>query len=343
MRWRQLKLYRFFWAFGLIIFSLVTGVVAYQVLEGYTLAEAFYMTVITVSTTGFAEVHPLSPEGRLFTSVYILANIGLLAYTVSVVSTYLFEGELRSIWKNYMNEREIKSFSGHVIVCGYGRNGSKATRDLLASGERIVVIEQNQELIAAGEPLQEGKLNFLLGDATEDLLLEQAGVRHAKALISTLPKDADNVFVALTARGLNPKLEIIARASEKTTEQKLFRAGANHVVMPDEIGGSHMASLITQPQVIHFLSLLNGSGPNKMHLEEVHLDQLAKDLRDLTIRELDLRNRTGATLIGLNRHGSEFLVSPDADTRLQAGDVLILLGSRGQIEAFTKIFAGSRV
>jgi voltage-gated potassium channel len=339
MKWRQLKLYRLFWSFGLIFFSLVAGTVIYQLLEGYTFLEAFYMTVITVSTTGFAEVHPLSPQGQLFTAFYILVNIGILAYTISVISTYLFEGELRSIWKSYMNEREIKNFSGHVIVCGYGRNGSKATRDLLASGESIVVIEKNQELFS-GEPRPEGVLRFLAGDATEDLLLEQAGVCQAKALISTLPEDADNVFVALTARGLNPNLAIIARASKKTTEQKLFRAGANHVVMPDEIGGSHMASLITQPQVIHFLSLLNGAGPKKMHLEEVHMHQLDPDLQGLTIRELNLRNSAGATLIGLNRHGSEFLVSPDAETRLQAGDILILLGAPGQIEAFTTIFSG---
>ncbi|WP_205502659.1 potassium channel family protein [Rufibacter psychrotolerans] len=338
MRWRHLKLHRFLWAFGLIIASLITGVGAYHVLEGYSLADAFYMTVITISTTGFMEVQPLSPEGRLFTSIYILVNIGIIAYTVSVVTTYLFEGELRSIWKNYMNEREIKRFSDHVIVCGFGRNGSKATRDLLAQGERLVVVESNPELITDSS-LGQGRLNYLHGDATEDELLERAGVRQAKALITTLPKDADNVFVALTARGLNPHLQIIARASEKTTRQKLLRAGANYVVMPDEIGGSHMASLITQPEVIHFLELLNGTGPNRMHLEEVHLDRLNQDVRGLSVRELDLRNRTGATLIGINRNGSEFLVSPDADTCLQAGDVLILLGSPAQIMTFTRLFS----
>ncbi|ALI98217.1 potassium channel family protein [Rufibacter tibetensis] len=337
MKWRQLKLYRFIWAFWLIVASMVTGVVGFQLLEGYTLEEAFYMTVITISTTGFQEVHPLSTRGRLFTAFYLLVNLGIITYTVSVLTTYLFEGELRSIWKNYMNEREIKRFTGHVIVCGFGRNGSKATRDLLACGERIVVIEQNADLFNS-KPEGDGKLNCLTGDATDDELLIRAGVQQAKALISTLPKDADNVFVALTARGLNPDMQIIARASEKTTEQKLKRAGANYVVMPDEIGGSHMASLITQPEVIHFLELLNGTGPKKMHLEEVHLDQLHQDLRGLSIRELDLRNRTGATLIGLNRNGSEFLVSPDGDMRLQAGDILILLGSQAQIEKFTKLF-----
>ncbi|MBC3539894.1 potassium channel family protein [Rufibacter sediminis] len=337
MKWRLLRLNRFIWAFGLILTSLVVGVGTYRFMEGYTLAEAFYMTVITISTTGFQEVHPLSSKGRIFTSFYLLINLGIIAYTVSVLTTYLFEGELRAIWQNYMNEREIKRFSGHVIVCGYGRNGARATNDLLASGERIVVIERNPE-VTLHKRHHDEKLNLLTGNATEDEMLEKAGVRQAKALISTLPTDADNVFVALTARGFNPDLQIIARASEKTTEQKLLRAGANYVVMPDEIGGSHMASLITQPEVIHFLELLNGTGPNKMHLEEVHLNELREDLRGLSIRELDVRNRSGATLIGLNRNGSEFLVSPDADTCLQAGDVLILLGSPSQIQTFSQLF-----
>ncbi|MBA9075451.1 potassium channel family protein [Rufibacter quisquiliarum] len=335
--WQQLKLYRLFWATGLVVTSLLTGVAAYMLLERYTLLEAFYMTVITVSTVGFQEVHPLSPEGRLFTSIYLLLNLAIIAYTVSVITTYLFEGELRTIWKTYMNEREIQRYSGHVIVCGFGRNGQKATRDLLASQEQIVVIETNVDLLA-GKHLISNSLHYLTGDATEDELLERAGVRQAKALITTLPKDADNVFVTLTARGLNPSLQIIARASEKTTEQKLIRAGANYVVMPDEIGGSHMASLITQPEVIHFLELLNGTGPNKMHLEEVHLNRLQRDLEGLSIRELDVRNRTGATLIGLNRNGSEFLVSPDADICLQADDVLILLGTSPQISMFQQLF-----
>ncbi|GGK65061.1 TrkA family potassium uptake protein [Rufibacter glacialis] len=337
MNWRRLKLYRFMWAFWLIIASLVTGMYGYHTLEGYTWSEAFYMTVITISTTGFQEVHPLSSTGQIFTSIYILVNLGIITYTVSVVTTYLFEGELRALWKNYMNEREIKRFTDHVIVCGYGRNGSKATRDLLACGERIVVIEKNQALLA-GKSNGQDKLSFLSGDATEDELLIKAGVQQAKSLISTLPKDSDNVFVTLTARGLNPKLQIISRASEKTTEQKLKRAGANYVVMPDEIGGSHMASLITQPEVIHFLELLNGTGPNKLHLEEVHLDRLHQDLRGLSIKELDLRNLTGATLIGLNRNGKEFLISPEVEIRLQAGDILILLGSRAQMKRFAQLF-----
>lgn len=339
--WRQLKLHRLFWALGLVLASLVVGVLSYRVLEGYTVLEAFYMTVITVATVGFQEVRPLSEQGRLFTSFYILFNLGIIAYTVSVITTYLFEGELRSIWKTYMNEREIQRFSGHVIVCGFGRNGQKATRDLLASQEQLVVIEQNQDLFSA-RPMGQKGLNYLPGDATEDELLERAGVRQAKALITTLPKDADNVFVTLTARGLNPNLQIIARASEKTTEQKLIRAGANHVVMPDEIGGSHMASLITQPEIIHFLELLNGSGPHKMHLEEVHLDRLQQDLQGLSIRELDVRNRTGATLIGLNRSGNEFLVSPDAEVCLQPGDVLILLGTSHQINTFGQLFKAEK-
>ncbi|OON70376.1 hypothetical protein B0919_04870 [Hymenobacter sp. CRA2] len=321
----------------LTVLSLGIGLAGFMIIEGYTFMEAFYMTIITVSTTGFGEVKPLSGGGRLFVSLYIMYNLVVVAYLVSVLTQYLFDGELRTLFKMFMTDQEIRHIQGHVIVCGFGRNGSKAFHELRANGAKVIIIEQNQELMRAhAEALGDAAVPVICGDATADDTLRQAGIERARALISALPKDADNVFVTLTARELNPQLKIIARASLKTSETKLLRAGADSVVMPDEIGGSHMANLVMRPEVIRFLEMISGLGPNRLRLEELDYQDLRPELRGRSIRELDVRSRTGATVIGLKDRTGQFQVSPAADFRPGSGDVLLLLGTDEQIMAVVR-------
>jgi voltage-gated potassium channel len=335
--WKRANLSRLMLAIILTVLSLGIGMAGFMIIEGYTLMEAFYMTIITVSTTGFGEVKPLSAGGRLFVSLYIMYNLVVVAYLVSVLTQYLFDGELRNLFKMFMTDQEIRHIQGHVIVCGFGRNGSKAFHELRANGARVVIIEQSQELMrAAAEVLGDAAVPVVFGDATADETLRQAGIERARALISALPKDADNVFVTLTARELNPNLKIIARASAKTSESKLLRAGADSVVMPDEIGGSHMANLVMRPEVIRFLEMISGLGPNRLRLEELAYQDLQPELRGRSIRELDVRSRTGATVIGLKDHTGHFQVSPAADFRPTPGDVLLLLGTDEQIMAVVR-------
>ncbi|WP_262386008.1 potassium channel family protein [Hymenobacter sp. BT491] len=336
--WKRANLNRFFLALLLAVVSFAAGVVGFMSIEGFSFVDAFYMTMITVSTVGFGELHPLSPDGRLFVSFYIFFNLLVIAYLVSVLTTYIFDGELRTIFKMFRTDQEIRSFEGHVIVCGFGRNGSKACSELVASGARVVVVEQNQDLLRAASENGERSLPSVFGDATSDETLLMAGVERARALITALPKDADNVFVALTARELNPNIKIIARASLKTSESKLLRAGADSVVMPDEIGGSHMANLVMRPEVIRFLEMINGLGPNKLRLEELSFKELRRELQGRSIRELDVRSRTGATVIGLKHFSGEFEISPSADTRPAPGDVLLLLGTEAQIATLVAQF-----
>ena len=335
---KQLNLSRLWLALGLLVFSFAVGVAGFMGIEKYPFVDAFYMTVITASTVGFGEVHPLSDAGRLFTSFYILFNLLVVAYLVSVLTTYIFDGELRHLFRMIRADQEIKSFRDHVIVCGFGRNGYKAYDELRLSGTRAVVVEQDQALLTAvtgaGHPIP-----AVFGDATTEATLRQAGIERARALITALPKDADNVFVALTARELNPDLLIIARASARSSVSKLLSAGANSVVMPDEIGGSHMANLIIRPEVIKFLDMISGLDPNKLRLEELTFAELKPTLRGQSIRELDLRSRTGATVIALRQGESgELQVSPAADYRPGAGDVLLVLGNESQIQALHKQF-----
>ena len=333
---KQLNFNRLWLALGLLAFSFTVGVGGFMMLEEFSFIDAFYMTVITASTVGFGEVHPLSDGGRLFTSFYILFNLLVVAYLVSVLTTYIFDGELRHLFRMIRADQEIKSFRNHVIVCGFGRNGYKAYDELRLSGTRAVVVEQNQALlVATNEHLaRDQQILAVFGNATLDSTLRQAGIEHARALITTLPSDADNVFVALSARELNPHITIIARASARSSVSKLMSAGANSVVLPDEIGGSHMANLVIRPEVIRFLDMISGLDPNKLRLEELPFGELRPSLRGRSIRELDVRSRTGATVIALRREAdNELVVSPAADYRPAAGDVLLVLGNEEQIQA----------
>ncbi|MBJ6109357.1 potassium channel protein [Hymenobacter sp. BT523] len=342
---RQLNINRLLLAIVLTGLSLIFGMTGFMVIEHYHPVDAFYMTVTTIATVGFGEIHPFSHAGRLFVSFYILYNLVVVAYLVSVMSSFIFDGELRKIYNMIRTDQEIKRFSGHVIVCGFGRNGRRAYQELRANGARVVVIESDQELMKSitsgstgedydGDGLPGGGIYTVFGDATTDLVLKQAGVERASALITSLPKDADNVFVALSARALNPRLKIIARASLKTSESKLLSAGADSVVMPDEIGGSHMAKLVVRPEVIRFLDLISGLSADKLRLEEMSFEQLRRDLHGRSIRELDVRSITGATIIGMRTAAGSLMVSPPVDYVPAPGDVLLVLGSEEQIETF---------
>ncbi|MBX0289878.1 potassium channel protein [Hymenobacter sp. HSC-4F20] len=329
--WHRFNLSRFVGALVLTAFSFAVGVVGFMWIEKFTFVDAFYMTMITVSTVGFGELHPLSPPGRLFVSLYIFFNLLMLAYLLSVLTTYIFDGGLRTMFSMLRNDQAIRGYAGHVIVCGFGRNGRKAYHELRASGADVVVVEQNEALVKEDTDATGEAIPAVFGDATLDETLRAAGVARARALITALPKDADNVFVALTARELSPDITIIARASLKSSEPKLLRAGADSVVMPDEIGGSHMANLITRPEVIRFLDMISGLGPNKLRLEELRYEELRPEWRGRSIRELDIRSRTGATVIGLKHQVGGFTVSPAADTVPDPGDVLLFLGTDAQI------------
>ncbi|GAB2479614.1 potassium channel protein [Hymenobacter qilianensis] len=336
--WKRLNLNRLLFALLLTVISLGTGIIGFIAIEGYSLLDALYMTMITVSTVGYGEVHPLSSAGRLFVSIYIFFNLLVVAYLLSVLTTYIFEGGLLNAFAMFRSDQEISHLEGHVIVCGFGRNGSKAYDELRASGTQVVIIELDEVLLKTAAEISKTTLLSVLGDATDDNTLRAAGVDRARALITALPKDTDNVFVALTARELNPNIRIIARASAKTSERKLLRAGANSVVMPDEIGGSHMANLVIRPEVIRFLDMISGLGPNKLRLEELRLEDLKPEWHARSIRELDIFAQTGATVIGLKHRNDKMEVSPNPDIVPTLGDVLLVLGTDEQVYELIRLF-----
>ncbi len=331
---RRIRLNRFVFAVVLMLASVITGVAGFMLIEDFRFIEAFYMTVITFSTVGYNEIRPLSDEGRIFVSFYIILNLAVIAYVVSVVSAYLFEGELNKLYKKYLFNKGVRKMDNHVIVCGFGRNGAKASEELASHGEDFVILETNDERIDYIEQFY--KYRVIKGDATSDDVLLAAGINRAKAIITTLPNDAQNVFLALTARELNPGITIISRASEETSEKKLLRAGATKVIMPDAVGGLHMAQHITKPVVIEYLDMLSGGGDYV--LEEVHVGQLKSEFRDKSILDLDIRKRTGTSVIGFKDQDDKLTFNPPSHKNLDPDDVLIIFGLSEEVEKFRQEF-----
>jgi voltage-gated potassium channel len=317
---------------GLFLFSMMVGLIGFTLIEDLNFVNALYMTIITIGTVGFTEVKELSAAGRVFTSLYILMNLGLFAYVISVVSSYFFEGKLKTIFKSYRSGMEINKLKNHVIVCGFGRNGSRACEELQKSGKEFVIIEKD-----TGMPnVIPDSMKWFIGDATEDDKLKTVGIEKAQAIIITTPSDAANVFITLTARHLNDKIMIIVRASNKETEQKLFRAGANKVIMPDMLGGMFMAQLVTKPIVIEFLDLLNGVSGTSYHLEEVGYKNLKHQYKDKTLKELNISANTGVIVLGVKDNLKGLIPGPSADTLIGEDDYLIVLGSNSKLKHFIK-------
>ena len=325
----------------LMILSIMAGAIGFHLIEGYTWTDSFFMAIITISTVGYTTVGTLEPLGKIFASLYIIMNLVIFAYVISVITSYLFEGGLRNIFRKFIIDREVNKMKDHVIVCGYGRNGSKACEELQLSGKDFVVIENNEDIINSIP--DDGSIHLVVGDATDDDVLRLAKIDTAEYIIITLPRDSDNVFITLTARELNPDIHVIARASDPSSERKLHRAGAHNVILPDVLGGLHMSQLITKPYVIEFLDILNGVSSEELHLEEITYDDIRKDYQNHTIGDLDIRAKSGVTIIGVRRGEGGFSFNPGPDTIINQGSILIVLGNKTQIEKFSDLYLNNKI
>ncbi len=320
-------------AIGVMIGVMILGAAGYFILEDYTLLDSIYMTVITVATVGYREVQELDASGKIFTTVLIVFSMVTFAYAMSVITRYVIEGEFQTYFKHYKVNKEIQKLKNHVIVCGYGRNGKQACEQLRSGNEVFVAIESNPAMIESMRA--DGNFLFIEGDATQDEVLIQAGLERAKALITALPSDASNVFVVLTARDKNPNLKIISRASDDASEHKLKRAGANNVIMPDKIGGTHMAALVTKPDVLEFVDHITGR--INIRLEEVLYSSLPEKMKNKSIRELEIRNKTGANIIGFKTADGEYVINPPPETIMLPDAKLFVLGTSEQVLRFKEI------
>jgi voltage-gated potassium channel len=308
-------------ALGLV---LVGGSIGYVVL-GFSVLDAIYQTVTTVTTVGFREVRPLSRAGELYTIVLILVGVGTALYTFGVLLDALIEGHLRQYLERRRMDREIAAMTGHVIICGWGRVGRACAQYLIATGHKTVVVDRDAARLADLD------LHTIVGDVTNDRVLQEAGISRAHALIAALDTDADNVYVTLSSRALRPDLVIIARARNDDSNSKLVRAGANRAVNPQLIGGRRMAAFALQPHVAEFLDVVMHDETLEFRIEQVVV-VANSPLAGQTIGQAGLAERTGILLLALRPRGTKPFLAPTPETRLEPGTVLIAVGTEDQLD-----------
>ncbi len=318
-----------------VVAVLLVGTAGYMLLEeppnNPSFSEAAYMTVITVSTVGYSEIWPLSPRTRIWTIGVITFGIATVSYAFTSLIALIVSGELRSERERKKLMREISQLGNHIVLCGYGRTGSLVVRELRKQGYQSVVIEPHDDKI---RQLKEANIPYIVGDATSEEVLLQAGLMRAAALVATLPHDADNVYITLTASAIKPDLRIIARAEYPSTEAKLRRAGATRVICPPIIGARKMAALLTRPNVVDFVETV--SEGVELEMDEYRVGE-ASTLAGKTLRGSNVRGITGGSVVAIQRVAGDTLYSPEPDSVIDHGDTLILVGPVGISERLSAL------
>ncbi len=325
----------------LIVSISVVGTLGYSMIEGWPPLDAFYMTIITLTTVGFGETHTRSPLVRLFTIALILSSMGAAGYAISTIASFLIEGHLNDMIEVRRMNRQISNLKNHIILCGGGRTGRHIVGELYKTHTPFVVIEMSDATL---NDLQDiGDIAYLKADATDDDTLLEAGIERARGLIAALGDDKDNVFIVLSARALNPNLHIIARLNEEENEEKLRKAGANQIVSPNAIGGmrmaSIMASMMIRPHVVAFLDEMMRVTGQTFRFEEVSLHN-APQLCNMTLAQADIGRKTGLLVVAIKSSGGNLQFNPGGRTVLHRGDTLIVLGTRQQITDLDNVLSG---
>jgi voltage-gated potassium channel len=317
-----------------LIFLISGGTLGYSIIEGWPLFESLYMTTITLATVGFNEVHKLSHQGQIFTMLLIIFGVGYIAYTLTSSIQFIVEGQLRHLLGRKKLQNKINKLKDHYIVCGYGRIGRQICKQLAKKPLPFIVIDNNPAVIT-----RIGDDNFLhiAGDATEDEVLMQAGIERAKGLITAVTTDSANVFIILSARGINRALYILARASNEGAEKKLLSAGANRVVSPYAMGANRMANAILRPSVVDFLEIAIGHDNLELQLEEIPVAE-DSSLVGRPLMETGIRSELGVIIIGI-KINNKMTFNPSAETVIEAGHILIALGEQPEIKKLELISA----
>jgi voltage-gated potassium channel len=315
-----------------LVALLVIGSLGFVWLEGWNFLDSLYMTVTTLATVGYGEVHPLSRVGRIYNMLLILTGMGVLLYIVGSLARVVIEGELQAILGRHKLTKHIAKLKNHYIICGFGRIGEIIARHLSGRGLPLVVVESNPALLTR---LETGGHYFINGDATRDEVLLEAGIERAKGLVAVVGSDASNVYIVLTARSLNPRLFIVARGEEPGSEQKLVRAGADKVESPYRMGGQKMAHTILHPTVVTFMELAMKEG-GEWSMEEIAVGQ-SSALLGVPLADSGIRQNLDLILVAIKRTDGEMLFNPSHESRILAGDTLIALGLRKNLDALEKM------
>ncbi len=316
-----------------VLVVIAIGVVGYTRLEGWTVVDALYMTVTTLTTVGFMEVHPLSDAGRLFTVALLVSGVGSFFFLAGTFAEYVIGGALTGVVRSRRMQRQIDEMSGHQIVCGYGRVGEQVALDLASDGLQVVVVEKDPAALARlGD-----RFPCVTGDATDDAILARAGITRARGLVAASGEDTSNIVITLTARGLNPGIQIVARGGADETASKLVRAGADQVISPYRLAGRRIATQLQSPRVSDYLDLVMHSRDVELWLREVTVRARSR-LDGSTLADCKLGDAVGITLLAVSEGGSgQLLTSPPPTLSLGAGDVLIVLGTTAQLRTLNAL------
>ncbi|MBU2520710.1 MAG: potassium channel protein [Proteobacteria bacterium] len=323
----------------LIVSALLTllivgfGTAGYMVIEGWDVLDAFYMTVITMGTVGYGEVHEISKTGRLFTILLIFFGVGFFVYLAGVVVQFMVEGRIRAILGRRSLEKKIDRLKNHYIVCGYGRIGRVLCKNLQRKPLDLVVIERNRELIPV---MDKDKILYVCGDVSDESNLIKAGIKRAKGLVAVLATDADNVFLVLTARQLNPDLYIVARACQAESKAKLRAAGANNVESPYEMGAVSMAQRILRPTVTNFLDLAFTYSRKDIQMEEIPVSS-SSALSNVMLKDSGIRQQFNLIIIAIKKSDDSMLFNPSFETVIKAGDTVIAVGEEANLKKLEDI------
>jgi voltage-gated potassium channel len=314
---------------GLILMLISVSTFIYMATLNINLLDALYMTVITISTVGFKEVAEMTPQAKIFTIILIIISVFMVGYLLSAIVTYFSGGNFYDNWREKKMKKTIEEMNNHIILCGGGETGIYVAKQLAASDAEFVIIDNDLDII---EEVKTLGYPYVFEDATREMSLKAANIETAKGLITTLPKDADNVYVVLTARYLNPKLHIISRAHEEFSDKKLKRAGANVTVSTNEIGGKKIAALMLKPQASHFMDYIVDTGNIHLDLEEITINPIS-ELCELALKDAKISEKTGLIVLAIRREkNDEFIFNPRANEILHAEDTMIVIGEKKQID-----------
>lgn len=332
VKWFKSKIYI---ASMMMMVVIVVGILGFHFIAGYNLVDSIYMTTITITTVGYSEVHPLDQASKIFTTFLIAGSFTTYLFAATIFSEYITNGTIFNRLKNNRMESKIKKIDQHTIIVGYGRNGKQAVTKLERYNRNYLVIENKPETIAT---LEENGILCIKGDATDDDILDKSGVERAHSIILALPSDADNLFVAISAKQTNPNILIISRASNESSYRKMKIVGADNVIMPDKIGGDHMASLVVSPDLVEFVDRLSLDGDCETNLREISIEGALKGFANKSIMDLDIRKKTGCNVIGLKKNNGDYSVNPNPKSILNLGEKIIVLGNLEQIQNLEQIY-----
>lgn len=320
-----------------IIAILAIGTTGFTLLEDYPVLDAFYMTLTTMTTVGYGEIHPLDPRGRIFNSFLIIFGVTTILVAIGAVTQFIIEMEFGEALENRRKKRMIDKLEEHFIVCGYGRVGRGAADELRQAGVPFVVVDRNPELV---ERARSSGMLAVVADSTRDETLLRVGVARARGMVSALATDADNLFVLLSAKALNPKLYVATRAAEEGAGEKMRRAGADAVFAPYAIAGHRLAQALIRPHVVQFLDFATHVGLEAA-IEQVRVAE-ASEAVGKTIQELQIGRDLGVIVLAVRKGDGEMLFNPPADTAIGGGDYLIAMGKQTNLQALEALLAGAR-